>query len=194
MGVLPSKPTSALGDLRKEDSKRYWENKAHENVDAETRQSVEEKIVGSFSEGRVPAREQGGESLRMEMTKCSNGHLQVDGDREGMLSYSMAREYGDLLVVEIVVLFILAVIIAELSEKFRNSARNIFSRNRHQGKGRRGQIYLSDDELAFDHYEKPFVLQPAPRGYKIAERFGRDEKSRESDRGVEHESDTLEQV
>lgn len=72
----------------------------------------------------------------------------------------LARDYSDLLVVGIVVLFLVAVVLLEAVEycgDLRSAIRAI--RERPQ---RRGEIYLEDDEGVQWIAKKSFYLQPGP--------------------------------
>jgi hypothetical protein len=90
--ALPSKPTSALPNLRKEDAQRYWESQSG---------SAEGITVVEFS---TPS-----QAIKL----CGHGrdqYLKIQG------AY-LAREYSDLIVVGIVVLFLAVVVALEACER-----------------------------------------------------------------------------
>ena len=97
--ALPSKPTSDLPALRKEDARRYWE----------TQNGGRDEYIDS----NVPI---GGKTTKMGCGKVDN-----EGGSESYMvrkraSYVM-REYSDVLVVGIVLLFIVIVVGVEAVEK-----------------------------------------------------------------------------
>lgn len=72
----------------------------------------------------------------------------------------MAREYSDLLVVGIVVLFLAAVVVLEAVEYCSDLRSTICGNTRRRQ--HRGEIFLEDEESVACAVKKPFYLQPAP--------------------------------
>jgi hypothetical protein len=84
---LPSKPTSALPLLRKEDEQRYWASlRAEAGLELQSSQTV--KLCGS----------------------AQHHYLKIKG------AY-LTREYSDLMVVGIVVIFLVVVVALEMCER-----------------------------------------------------------------------------
>ncbi|KAG4433075.1 hypothetical protein IFR05_011441 [Cadophora sp. M221] len=139
---LASKPTSALPHLRKEDAKRYW---------ASLR----------------PANGRKGEAVETDgphhtAQLCATSEFNT----EHYVSFHgvrLARDYSDLMVVGIVVLFLVAVVALELVERIENVGRFFGAR-----RTRRGQIYLEDDETVAFIVKKPISLQADPLHYQIS--------------------------
>ncbi|CAG8951633.1 hypothetical protein HYFRA_00005433 [Hymenoscyphus fraxineus] len=105
-----AKPTSTLPESRKEDLKRYWAALKDEKTMKEEQERQErEKVLG--------------------IKGC--GHGKFDGHFY-MQKTEYVREYSDVIVVGLVLLFLMGVVGAEVFEKF--------------GKKGRGAIYLADDE------------------------------------------------
>ena len=99
--ALPSKPTSALPELREEDKARYW---ATITSDHQITVKEGQEVV---SDGPV------------RMAKCGD-YSKIAGSaylRVGQ-PIVLAREYSDLLVVAMVVLFLVAVVVVEAVEYF----------------------------------------------------------------------------
>jgi hypothetical protein len=93
--ALPSKPTSALPSLRKEDAMRYWQ---------ETAQTTKAAVEETFMSDRPV-------SSAMKCTQTSAYQ------RVGQSATTRAlRDYNDLMVVGIVVVFLAAVVIFELMQ------------------------------------------------------------------------------
>jgi hypothetical protein len=92
--ALPSKPTSALPTLRKDDAIRYW---ATIKVDEKEGQNL-------------PASDGTGRKCENFSNFAGSAYLRVG---QPMI---MAREYSDLLVVGIVVIFLIAVVVLEAVE------------------------------------------------------------------------------
>lgn len=77
---------------------------------------------------------------------------------------TVVREYSDVVVVGIVLLFLAIVVCVEAVEKFGGNLRNPFCRNSRGQRTtqRHGAIFLADDEEVAFVIPKPFCLQPAP--------------------------------
>jgi hypothetical protein len=89
--ALPAKPTSELPNLRKEDAQRYWESQAG-------------STEGTMVEVSAPS-----QAIKL----CGHGrdqYLRIQG------AY-LAREYSDLIIVGIVVLFLSVVVALEACER-----------------------------------------------------------------------------
>ncbi|KAE9370949.1 hypothetical protein N431DRAFT_43630 [Stipitochalara longipes BDJ] len=113
--ALPSKPTSELPNLRKEDAQRYWAS-----------QSSEGSAIVDFAPSRA-------------IKLCGHGrdqYLKIQG------AY-LARQYSDLIVVGIVVLFLAVVVALEACERC-GDLQIIFGTRR-----RRGEIYLEDSDSLY---------------------------------------------
>ncbi|KAF4631571.1 hypothetical protein G7Y89_g6561 [Cudoniella acicularis] len=148
---LPAKPTSALPNLRKEDAERYWASLRS----ATTKDKNGVEMV--MSDGSVDP-PQTMRCLDMQLEAVPGGYY-----IRHRATY-VVREYSDVLVVGIVLLFLVIVICVEAVEKF-GSLQNIFSRNplrRSRERRQHGAIFLAEDEDVAFLVEKPFFLQPAP--------------------------------
>ncbi|KAK0111649.1 hypothetical protein ONS95_001993 [Cadophora gregata] len=160
---LASKPTSALPNLRREDAERYWA------------------------------------SLRPASGKKEDEAVEDDGQRrkvvcgatgfiaESYVSFHgvrLARDYSDLMVVGIVVLFLAAVVALELVERIEHVGRS-YGRRR----TRRGQIFLEDDETLAYIVKKPVSLQADSLQYQISLGQHQDEKE-----AFQYDSDAAENV
>ncbi|KAH7317856.1 hypothetical protein BKA65DRAFT_557264 [Rhexocercosporidium sp. MPI-PUGE-AT-0058] len=146
-----SKPTSALPHLRKEDAKRYWASLRPANGRKHD-EAVE--VDGP----RRPVQLCGTSAFNTE------NYVSFHGVR-------LARDYSDLMVVGIVLLFLVAVIALELVERVENVGRLCGAR-----RARRGQIYLEDDETVAFIVKKPISLQADPLHYQILTGQYQDEK------------------
>lgn len=124
--ALPSKPTSALPDLRREDERRYW---------------------NAVLRGEEPVAESCGQHSSMHI------HRGMMSGRHGW-KITRSREYSDLLVVGIVILFLCVVIVVEVVEKIGDFREYMYGSSR-------GAIRLEEGET-FYIVQKPFQLQPAP--------------------------------
>jgi hypothetical protein len=98
--ALPSKPTSSLPELREEDTARYWATITSESVD---RKEGLEVIISDGSSNAVVSC---GEYPRL----AGSAYLRLGQP------IVMTREYSDMLVVGIVVLFLAAVVVLEAVE------------------------------------------------------------------------------
>jgi hypothetical protein len=98
--ALPAKPTSALPHLRKEDAKRYWASLRAQTLGLSI--GDEERAV---SDGPVIPKSR----------ICSEG--MAGGRMYVGKPVLIAREYGDMMVVGIVVIFLAAVVVMEAVEK-----------------------------------------------------------------------------
>jgi hypothetical protein len=113
--ALPSKPTAALAQLRKLDSVRYW-------ASLQPNASPKPKIVPptlptfeqlKFEEKEFPESEtSSNEGPVSSIMRCQE-YIMGAGSNAYM-SMSLARDYGDLLVVGIVVLFLGLVVVSEV--------------------------------------------------------------------------------
>jgi len=164
---LPSKPTSELPNLRKEDAQRYW---------ASLREKAASRSGITVVELQAPSH-----TIKL----CGHGqeqYLKIQG------AY-LAREYSDLMVVGIVVLFLAVVVAMEASER-AGDLRSIICGTRM----RRGEIYLEDGD-ALLIVEKPFYLQPAPPPrYKHSADPDQDSGSETEVERFEYDSDASEKV
>ena len=97
---LPSKPTSALPDLRQEDLRRY-----HASLHAEA-----DKLALGGDVITIPASWYA-PCARKKAFESGSAYLRV-GQR-----IEMARDHSDLLVVGIVILFLVIVVVLELVQK-----------------------------------------------------------------------------
>ncbi|KAL2065346.1 hypothetical protein VTL71DRAFT_3015 [Oculimacula yallundae] len=162
---LPSKPTSELPHLRKEDAKKYW---------ASLRPA-------SGSGGKDESVEKDGPKQNVHVCGTSafitEHYVSFHGVR-------LARDYSDLMVVGIVVLFLVAVIALELVERVKNVA-GLFGRRRVG----RGEIYLEDDETVVFIVKKPISSQADSVNYQISEEQYQDEKE-----AFHYDSDASEKV
>jgi hypothetical protein len=158
---LAAKPTSSLPHLRKEDELRYWAGLLSGPIKEEDKEH--HKSVTAF-------------------VNCAE-HLQPASYTGVGRPKFMSREYSDLLVVGIVVLFLAAVLVLEAMEKFgdlwvlagpsrKKKANEYYRRGAICGRRQqRGQIYLEDDETIAYVVKKPFILGSAPKPkYKISVR------------------------
>ncbi|CZT13778.1 uncharacterized protein RAG0_17275 [Rhynchosporium agropyri] len=140
----PSKPTSALPHLRKEDTKRYW---------ASLRPA---RGGGSRNE----AVETGGPRNTVHLCGASAFLAENYVSFHGM---RLARDYSDLIVVGIVLLFFIAVIALELVQRVQNAS--LLGQRRL----RRGAIYLEEDETVAFIVKKPIATQAHPVHYQISD-------------------------
>jgi len=165
LDALPSKPTSALPNLRKEDAERYWGSRHDASEEDIKTTTPYHKEAGSDPESVY--------SVYFIRSKTAS------------TSY-VVREYSDVIVIGIVLFFFVIVLFLEGLERigdlyvFRiysasrlqklqrlivDSRRSIFTgtyRRRH------GEIFLQDDEAVACVVKTPFKLQPAPPSkYKI---------------------------
>jgi hypothetical protein len=102
--ALPSKPTSALPVLRKEDAKRYWATTARKD------EAGDEVVIAESPV--MPVRHQCGSA---EMKSLGGGYfVRAKAASTG----SVVREYSDVMVVGIVLLFLVIVVFIEAVEKF----------------------------------------------------------------------------
>ncbi|KAG9234084.1 hypothetical protein BJ875DRAFT_510668 [Amylocarpus encephaloides] len=150
--ALPSRPTNDLPALRKKDARRYWA----------TRNSRRDKNVHSnlHIAGRI--------------TKMSCRNVDNEGVSESytvrIRTSHVIREYSDVLVVAIVLLFLVIVVGVEAVEKC-GSVQWIFSRSTRK---RRGAIFLADDEKPSVVVASPTYPKPTgPSDYKFGSEYGK---------------------
>jgi hypothetical protein len=93
--ALPAKPTSALGDLRKEDARQYWESLKSPTEITPSKESV---ILPERERPRI-------------IHLCGEVKVTTTQSRR-----YLAREYSDLMVVGIVVLFLIIAVAMEAAE------------------------------------------------------------------------------
>jgi len=134
--ALPSKPTSALPILRKEDAERYWGSWDEDS--------------GEDAENTTPCHKDSDPesvySVYFIRSKATSTKYAV-------------REYSDVIVIGIVLFFLIIVLFLESLERI-GDLRSIFTGTRRRG---HGEIFLQDDEtLAWVVKTPPFQLQPAP--------------------------------
>lgn len=98
--ALLSKPTSTLSKLRKEDAVRYWATITSDFPITIDEKECEDMVI---SDGPVSTMPKCGDCNKL----AASAYLRVG---QPMI---MAREYSDLLVVAIVVLFLAAVVVLE---------------------------------------------------------------------------------
>ncbi|TVY80779.1 hypothetical protein LSUE1_G005698 [Lachnellula suecica] len=175
--ALPSKPTSALPTLRLEDAKRYWASQHHSS----SRKNGEE--VSTSDSPIMPGQQV--QCGNMEMQSVGGGYfLRMQEAKAGVV----VREYSDVMVVGIVLLFLVIVVCIEAVEKF-GDLKSTFTGNRRR---KHGEIFLQDDETVAWIVKKPFLLQPAPPArYKIKLD---NEKGFETTEGFQYDSDADERV
>ncbi|KAH7386467.1 hypothetical protein BKA64DRAFT_144231 [Cadophora sp. MPI-SDFR-AT-0126] len=163
---LASKPTSALPGLRKEDAKRYWASLRPTSVNKD----------GEAVEVEGPRRR-----LRLCGTTdfIAENYVSFHGVR-------LARDYSDLMVVGIVVLFLVAVVALELVERIEYVQSHRFLSRR---RTRRGEIFLEDDETYAFIVKKPISLLADPLHYEISTGQYQDEKE-----AFQYDSDAAEKV
>ncbi|KAL3420263.1 hypothetical protein PVAG01_08762 [Phlyctema vagabunda] len=139
---LAAKPTSSLPSLREEDTRRYWE--AILRGDKVTVEEQDNKMMSAHVDST-------------RVAKCSHFGMFTSIEHTTTIGWkaTRAREYSDILVVGIVVLFLLAVIVVEAVEKIGDLRHAIFGSSR-------GAIRLEDEESIFI-VKRPFHLQPAPK-------------------------------
>lgn len=148
--ALPAKPTSALSHLRQLDSIRYWASLRTEKAHFVKVQGTEAVTVQSTSILSIAR-------CHDFLTEASNSaYLRVGQP------IRIARDYSDLLVVGIVVLFLGVVVCLELVQKMIELKTAVFG-----ARCRRGDIFLDDEEQAYI-VKKPFILRPPPPRYKSA--------------------------
>ncbi|KAH6672103.1 hypothetical protein B0J14DRAFT_86566 [Halenospora varia] len=177
LSALPAKPSSALPSLRKADAKRYW---------------------ASLRAGRTSTKDENGEEMVMSdgpvepshqtMVKCGGNAMDMNTFPGGYYyirhrTTTVVREYSDVVVVGIVLLFLAIVVCVEAVEKFGN-LRNPFSRNSNGQRTtqRHGAIFLADDEEVAFIIPKPFCLQPAPSRSKTVKQNKGCESETESEK------------
>jgi len=166
LDALPSKPTSALPNLRKEDAERYWGSRHDASEEDIKTTTPYHKEAGSDPESVY--------SVYFIRSKTAS------------TSY-VVREYSDVIVIGIVLFFFVIVLFLEGLERI-GDLRSIFTgtcRRRH------GEIFLQDDEAVACVVKTPFKLQPAPPSkYKIRVES---EKGFESE-AFHYDSDAAERV
>ncbi|RDW61564.1 hypothetical protein BP5796_11456 [Coleophoma crateriformis] len=147
---LPAKPTSALPALRKEDERRYWESVA---------QGERVKQEAALANAPVNGKQDYRDAMKASIAKCTQYLEREKYDEMRGWSGNKAREYSDMLVVGIVVLFLCSVIVVEAIEKLSELYQSRY------GSSAERRIRLRDDEeICIVH--APFHLQPAPRTRK----------------------------
>ncbi|CAL3967906.1 unnamed protein product [Diplocarpon coronariae] len=149
--VLPSRPTSDLPALRREDARRYWASLRPASTKPES----------DHPESSSP---------RHKLHFCGARKF-VSGHYATFQGARLVRDYSDLMVVGIVMLFLIAVVALEIVEHVRRLSATF-------GGGRlaRGQIFLEDDETIAFIVKRPVSLQADPPHYHITAIGSHDEK------------------
>ncbi|KAI9050579.1 hypothetical protein LZ554_005740 [Drepanopeziza brunnea f. sp. 'monogermtubi'] len=141
--ALPSKPTSALAALRQEDAVRYWTSLRP----ASTRQAGETT---------------GSDGPRFNVQLCGAGNF-ISDHYITLRAVHLSRDYSDLLVVGIVMLFLIVVVVLEMVERMGDLNSMLTGRRC----AKRGDIYLEDDETLAYIVKKPVSPQVDAPHYQI---------------------------